>query len=150
MPVYVTTTMHVVAVLDDLEGITAAEFLIDAPAFIPNVDVIVTPVWNSPLTIGDAFGDEGFSIAFSECQPGPVVPLGSISFFVINGAWPGANAYFCVVQTNDSQQLVLVDCDFLTVPAQGWCFVANCDLPDCSCGAVPTEDASWGAIKALY
>ena len=150
-PLYQTTNVHVVVILDmiDTTGITAAEFLIGGVEFTP-ADAIVSAAWNSPLTIGDPLGPDGFSIAFTDCTPGPIVPLGMISFFVINAAgWPAANTTWCVVPTNDSGNLAVVDCNYVTVPADGWCFIANCTSGPCDCG-VATEDASWGAVKALY
>jgi hypothetical protein len=104
----------------------------------------------SPLTIGDALGVDGFSIAFTGCQEGPVVLLGTLNFFVINPqGWPAPNSVWCIVPTNDSGNLAVVDCDYVTVPADGWCFIANCTDGACDCG-VATEDTSWGAVKALY
>ena len=147
---YVGTDVYVVAILDmlDTTGITAAEFLIDGVGPTAGM-AIVSMIWASPLTIGNVLGVDGFSIAFTACQPGPIVLLGTINFFVINPAWPAANSVWCVVRTNDSGNLALVDCDYVTVPADGWCFIANCTDGTCDCG-VATEDTSWGAVKALY
>jgi hypothetical protein len=153
-PVYAYTNVYVCAVLSTIDAITAAEFLIDG-INTANPLVIISPTWNSPLTIGNAFGADGFSIAFQTAQPGPIVVLGSVQFFPINAAWlAGQPPIWCVVQTNDSMKLVLVDADFQDYDAMGWCFVPECvpggDYGDCSCMAIPTEDTSWGAVKSLY
>lgn len=147
---YQYNDVFVVAILDmiDTTGITAAEFLISGVDATP-ADAITSVAWNSPLTIGDALGPDGFSIAFTECTPGPIVPLGTLTFFVLNGAWPAPNSVWCVVPTNDSNSLAVVDCNYVTIPADGWCFIANCTDGPCDCG-VATEDTSWGAVKALY
>ena len=152
-PVYGYTDVYVTAVLSDIASITAAEFRIDG-IVQPNPLVIITPVWNSPLTIGDALGD-GFSIAFTVAQNGPMVVLGSLQVFPINAAWQLPDTMWCIVETNDSGVLALVDGDFVTIPCDGWCFVADCAVGgphgNCDClDTIATEETSWGAVKSLY
>ncbi len=147
--VYVYTDVYIIAILDmiDTTGITAAEFLVDGVNAGAG-DAIVAITWASPLTIGDVLGPDGFSIAFPECQPGPMIHLGTMSFFVLNGAYPAPDSRWCVVPTNDSGNLAVVDCQYVTVPADGWCFIANCTA-GCDCG-IATEESTWGGVKALY
>ena len=149
-PLYQTTDIHVVATLDmtAIDCITAAEFLIDG---VPDTNgmAIVTPAWDSPLIIGDALGNTGFSIAFSAPQSGPIVHLGTIGVFVINAAWPGDNSRWCIAPTVDSGQIALVDCSYATILAGGWCFTANCSGAGCDC-TVAVDDVSWSSLKALY
>jgi hypothetical protein len=150
VPLYAPYPVHVVAVLDMIsaDGMTAAEFLVDGIDNNPAM-VSIAITYASPLTIGEILGNEGFSIAFVECQPGPIVVLGELSFLAFNPAWPGNDAVWCVVPTVESMKLVVVDCEFIEIPADGWCFVANCTEGDCDC-SVAAEETSWGAVKALY
>ncbi len=147
-PLYLITDVFVVAALGvETEGILAATFLIEGVDATP-ADAIITQEWNSPITSGDALGPDGFSISFVNCMTGPFVNLGTLSFFVINPNWPVSDSVWCIVPTNDSGMLAVADCNFLTLPVDGWCFIANPEnIPDCIVG---TEAMSWGAVKALY
>jgi hypothetical protein len=152
-PVYAYTNVYVTVMLTDIPAITAAEFRIDG-IVQPNPLVVITPTWNSPLTIGSVFGD-GFSIAFTTAQNGPIVPLGTIQFFPINEAWQAPDTMWCIVETLDSQLLAVVDDEFNTIPVDGWCFVADCMVGgphgNCEClDTIATEETSWGAVKSLY
>jgi hypothetical protein len=79
--------------------------------------------------------------------------LGNYQFFP-TAAWPPPNSAWCVVQTNDSFKLVIVDAQFIEHDVIGWCFVGNCEIGgpfgECDCLTIPTEDTSWGAVKSLY
>lgn len=152
-PLYVTTEVHVLALLPyEIEAITAAEFLVSGVQSAP--EVIITPTWHSSLVIGDALGGVGFSIAWQIPQAGPIVHIGDISFFVI-GDWPGDDALWCTRPTNDSGKLVVVDDDFIEHDVYSCCFVANCTpngpFNDCGlCFVISTEEVSWSKIRTLY
>ncbi|MBN2171624.1 MAG: hypothetical protein JW819_09940 [Candidatus Krumholzibacteriota bacterium] len=148
----VPLVVHVMAMLDpDIEGITAAEFRIDNYPGNPGYPIgITTPTWDSPLTVGTL--DWGFSIAFSIPQPGPIVHMGTIEFLAFDPTWIAGELVMEVVETNDSGNLVVVDFDYNTIPVSGGQYTFNCLVPEnCPCiVGVPTQDSSWGSVKALY
>lgn len=152
-PLYTYTNVHVLALLPpEIEAITAAEFLISG--IQSSSEVIITPTWNSPLTIGDALGGVGFSIAWQTPMAGPIVHIGDIQFFVY-GDWPGDDALWCTRPTNDSGKLVVVDDSFVEHDVYSCCFVANCtaDGPYYGCDVcfvISNEEVSWSEIRTLY
>ncbi|MBN2171623.1 MAG: hypothetical protein JW819_09935 [Candidatus Krumholzibacteriota bacterium] len=153
-PVGMPMNIYIIAWLVDIPAITAAEFRIDNYTGNPGYpNAIVTQTWNSPLTVGTI--DEGFSIAFTEAQPGPIVELGHIEYLIFNPTFPGEDYKMCVAETLDSGNLVVVDAAYVTIPVDGWCFVFNCVVGgpngNCEClDTIPVQDSNWGAVKALY
>jgi len=152
MPVGAPVTIHVMACIEDIPAITAAEFRIDNYTGNPGYPTsIVTQTWNSTLTVGEI--DWGFSIAFQSPQPGPMVALGTIEYLTFNPTWIPMDYVMTTDVTMDSGNLVVVDAGFVTIPVGRGTFTFNCTNPEfCPCydETIPTQDASWGAIKALY
>jgi len=147
---YVSVPVYLIAILPpEIPGITAAEFRIDN---LPtSAMALATYNWNTPLVIGNA--DYGIALAFSPSLPGPLAPLGSISFFPLTD-WPW-DWRVEVMASNDSGNLVVVDLDYNEVPCEpGHWLTFNCTgaLPGgCDCyPPIAVEDATWGQIKALY
>jgi hypothetical protein len=149
LELYVQKAISVVAWLPpDILGVTAVEFKIDN---LPSgANGIVTPAWNSDLVIGDPNWD--ISIAFPEAQPGPFVLIGTLSFLMIDVSWVGPDHVIMIQAGNDCDCLVIVDDVFNEHTADGGMYTFNCTNPDaCDCFLeTPTEDASWGSVKALY
>jgi len=150
-PLYISTRVTVLALLSpDINAITAAEFLILGVDTTP-ADVLISPMWSSVLVIGDALGDVGFAIAWSTPQPGPIVQIGTIDFFVLNEDWPGQDVLWCVGKTNDSNKRIVVDENFVEHDIGGCCFTANCSDMYCDClPSTPVYEASWSDIRSLY
>lgn len=152
MPIGAAFTIHVMAYVEDIPAITAAEFRIDNYTGNPGYPIsIVTVAWNSDLVVGTI--DYGFSIAFPTPQPGPMVPLGTIEYLTFDPAWMGQDYVMTTDVTLDSGNLVVVDADFVTIDVGRGTFTFNCTDPGlCPCydESIPTQDASWGSIKALY
>ncbi len=129
---YVTFTTYVYAIIaPEIFGITAAEFRIDnLPE--PGPGGLVTQNWAPPLVIGDPWW--GIAIAFTEPQPGPLVLLGTLDFFMIDESWIGEDYWTGVSHSNESGLLVIVDDDFVTHDAMGMQFTFNCTNPSaCDC-----------------
>lgn len=146
---YVTTSAYVFAVLPpEVTLITAAEFRIDN---LPDASLaITTPIWNTPLVIGDA--GYGIALAFTPALAGPNAFLGQLDFFAL--ADFGPDFRMTVMASLDSDKLVVVDDLYEEVVAEGGFFTFNCigGLPggcDCEEG-IAADDANWGSIKALY
>jgi hypothetical protein len=152
MPIGAPVTIHVMALIEDIPAITAAEFRIDNFTGSPGYPTsIVTQTWNSPLTVGTI--DYGFSIAFTVPKPGPVVALGTIEYLTFDPTWIGADYVMTTDVTLDSGNLVVVDAEYITIPVGRGTYTFNCTNPElCPCydETIPTQDASWGSIKALY
>ncbi len=159
-PFDATTEVYIVAHIYDIDGLTAAEFVVDGVDWDP-AQVGVSVNWESPLTIGDIFGNYEFAIAFPEVQYGNgasnAVLLGTLSFHPLTqNAWPPEDASWEISPTKDhwwppheGNKLVIVDSAFEEITVDGGVFIANC-TNNCLCDAVPTTPASWGGIKALY
>ncbi len=155
---YANTDVRVIAHLTTITaGITAAEFRIDGVGVTAG-NAIVSAVWQTPLVIGDALTPQGVALAWTE----PYLPgegtsfifLGTYQFFTIAGGWPTADSVWCIAETIPDEgagdpKLVLVDDSFEEIPADGWCFIAHC-TSGCLCTTIPTEESSWGQIKAMY
>jgi len=170
MPVGVSTTLHVLAVLEDIEAIRGAEFKIAGyPTVVGPPNGFITPLWDG-LVIGDPI--HGISVAFPGPVNGPVAHIGSLAFFPLSPAWLGTNKVLDV-EPAESGRLIVADGDYNEITVAGWVFVGNCipnsniDRPwvpnppetpgwdmttgNCQCeSAIPVEDTNWGAIKALY
>ena len=156
-PLYATTDVRVVAHLTTVAAVTAAEFRIDGVGSLAGV-AIMSPAWNTNLVIGNAFTPGGIALAFNPplepAEGQSTVFLGNLPFFVISAGWPVADTIWCVAPTIPDEgagdpKLVLVNGSFVEVPADGWCFKANCTT-GCDCLTIPVEDTSWSEIKALY
>ncbi len=150
--VYVAHDVFVVANLTpEIPGITAVEFRVDnLPEENPALG-IRTDSWTSTLVIGDLGYD--IAIAWDSMQPGPWVLIGTLSFFMIDPTWIGADHLMTVAPGLTCDCLVVVDDVFEEHDADGGWFTFNCSNPtDCLCfdDLTATEDASWGTIKALY
>ena len=153
MPLYVLTTIHVIASLPpSLPAITAAEFRIANWLDDPN-SVIIAYNWRTPIVIGDDVG-WGLSLVFPESVPGPLVELGSIELFSFQQGYPGVDHELCIESSSDSDILGVVSEDFEMILANGGLFTFNCsDLCDCwICyfNTTPVEETDWSRLKSLY
>lgn len=161
LPVFVPTDTYIIALLEDIEAVAGAEFkLMNAPLGGANGTLILD--WYGALVIGNLY--DGISLAYSTPIPGPLAVLGNVRFLMFNPVWVGTNYPMCVGPSN-AGNLIVADQNNQEIPVIGWCFVMNCVpgstiiLPwggemhtgNCLCEeGIPTEDASWSAIKALY
>ncbi len=149
---YVPMMVHVMAVVPDIDAVTAAEFRIANYPGNPGYPIgSAYEYWNSDLIIGDITWD--FSIAFSEPQPGPLIHLGSIEFTMFDPTWILDDWIMTVGEGADCECLVVVDADFEIVDVMGGQFTFNCTDPSwCYCSWFPTatHESSWSAIKQLF
>ncbi len=143
-------TVYVVAILADIDEITAAEFHIDRIPE-PGDFGLRTDNWATPLVIGSV--EYGIALAFNPPQPGPTVLLGSLDFFMIDDSWVGSNHCMDVEPSLDSDQLVLVDGNYEAVDAFGYVYTFN-TTGDYLCwmciDITPTEKSSFSTLKSLY
>lgn len=148
-------TIHFVHVADDA-GATAVEFQADMSQMSIGIDY--GDVCPFPLKIG-AFRD-GASISYQTClteTPGGIY-LGSTTFRKSTQAYKHLCKYVYVKNhpipgIAGSTTPLAVDCgdpaDWLVL--RGSYLVVSYDFTDCPCpGTIPTEESSWGQIKALY
>ena len=133
----------------DINAITAAEFRVEN---YPEVaGAMAVPAWNTDLAIGSP--DWGIALAFSPPVAGPYAYLGMITFIVMDPAYFGVDYLMEIMATNDSEVLIVVDENFVTIPVDGGLFTFNCSDPVlCPCydAGTATLDANWGSVKALY
>ncbi len=147
------TTLYIVAWLDQsVPSLTATEFSI---LNFPEIGSLgnVTASWNTPLVIGNLSTiSHRFALAFPTPADGPRVVLGSMFFFSFSDQWLGDDHIMIVREHQDSGTLSVVDATFETLPATGYSYTFNCTTPEnCDCDEyTPTQDTSWGAVKALY
>jgi hypothetical protein len=148
---YTTTTVHVVAWLDDdwSGSVSACEFYIDN---FPEAGAqgLVTTDWNTPLVIG--YVNYGIALAFNPPLPGPLAYLGSIDFFTIDPDWIPADYVMAVRPSRQSDTLALVDTQGETMTVTGGQYTFNCSNPNaCDClESVATAETSYSSVKALY
>ena len=129
-----SVTVEVVAVVPGISGVTAVEFSV-ANLPVNGTGGILQATWNSPLVIGDVY--TGISIAFPETQAGPLVHIGTLTFFDISGTWVGDD-HLLTVQESAVGRLVVVNDDYAEVPVGGGRFTFNCTDPGgCDCLAEP-------------
>jgi len=100
------------------------------------------PYW---LCIGDP--ESGISISYGGvCHVGTFVILKAI----YNVLEPATDCCLWSVGPHPAFGTIdAADCDFNTVHPSGDYGIIN-STPACPCGAVPTEDTTWGQVKALY
>lgn len=142
------TTYYNVYIMDDINGVTGAEFAVgNLPPVSPNI--VVIPTWYG-LVIGDL--GVGISIALTTPGIGPLVPLGNVQYIQFVAEIP-ADHQLAVIETLDSGNRIITDLDNVEIDVAGGFFTFNCSDPlHCVCveEGTATEDASWGAVKALY
>ncbi len=148
---YTTTTVHVVAWLDnDWSGsVSACEFYIDNFP-VAGAEGAITTNWNTPLVIGQV--SYGIALAFNPPLPGPLAYLGSIEFFALDPNWIPANYVMAVRPSRQSDTLALVDTQGQTMAVAGGQYTFNCSNPStCDClESVATDATSFSSVKALY
>ena len=150
---YTVGTMVKVYVLanlgSDIDGLRVAEFRIDnLPSFGGYPDGQIMTTWESGLSIGTI--DQGIAIAFDTPQSGPLVMIGQLDFLGWDNNWLTTDHRLVVVPGLDSDQLVIVDSDYITFDVEGGIFTFNCSSESmCSCGGLKGP-ASWGQLKSLY
>lgn len=148
---YTMMSVYIIAVLADIEAITAAEFSVpDYPDHHGYVIEFVT--WTSPQVTGELPGC--VSIAWSAPRPGPIVLIGEAVFFWIQDAdfYPGLDYVMCVYPCPDNTHPIVVDDLYNEHDAAGGRFTFNCTDPNgcyCTPGTALAEN-SWGSVKSLY
>lgn len=126
-------------------GVTASQFKATMPACAaPTIWLSDTPVF--AVTIGNS--QSGVAIGYGACNATPLHIL-SISLFA-----QGAFSTCCVWPVTPdpavpSGKIEVVDCGGQLIYGSGLNGLLNGDAT-CSCASVPTEETSWGAVKALY
>ena len=145
---YVEKDCYVYAILPpEIGAITAAEFRLDN---LPMTDGlgITTPAWTTNLVIGDA--NTGIALAYANPQPGPLVALGTLTFFMIDALWIGDDHEVWTMPSLSSGVLAVVDDAFNTIDALGYRYTFNCTT-ECPCEDITaTEETTWGSVKALF
>ncbi len=106
-----------------------------------------------PVVIGDSQNNYiyGLSIAFGDCLDSPIY-LGAIVYWTQGQALPCC--WYPVVKTDDGYPNiptpVMSTCDYRAAGINAGSAVINAQ-PECSCDEpVAVEEATWGAVKALY
>jgi hypothetical protein len=127
-------------------GSTAVEFASPTPA------CFVAPYlsWSSPfgVSVGDPVTPGGGnSTAYGACLPGTIL-VGTMSYFA--QALTGPCCAYPIIPHQVTGSLVAVDCAGPTaIPMSGLANTVNGNVT-CDCNTVPTQDATWGAVKSLY
>jgi hypothetical protein len=148
---YTSTVVYFMAVLDDINSMSACEF--GATGVDLTGMAIATVTWNTDLVIGNIMSPDGIALAFSTPPTAPLAYLGNISYFLL-AALP-ADHVMAIVPSGVGNIVVVNAETAEEVPAEGWSCVVNCTLGgpfgNCLCeDTIATEDANWGQIKALY
>lgn len=126
-------------------GVTASQFAAPLPACAsPNIFLSDTGVF--PVTIGGS--QTGVSIGYGSCNGTPLHIL-SINLFA-QGAFSFCCIWPVVPDPNvPSNRIEVVDCGGQLIYGSGLNGLLNGNAT-CTCASVPTEETSWGAVKALY
>jgi len=147
---YAPVDLFILAVLDNVPAITAAEFGADnMPENLGYPNGTVTITWSTGLVIGNIY--EGVALAWDAAQVGPIVLLGNVNVLDFGG-FAFDNHATCIVGSPSNPDYtvpVIVDEEYVVHEATGWCFVFNC-VGDCDCMSIPVEDTDFSSIKALY
>lgn len=145
---YSTTSLYVIARLDALDALMAAEFAIAGWPGSPGYPLgQCTPQWNSPLVIGAL--DDDFAIAFSAPLSGPLALLGRLDFLPYTSSWPGTPLELRVIAASARDAVILVDGEAAEYEVLGGRFTFNCS-ENCNCGPAGTASLSIGEVKQLY
>ncbi|MEZ4395532.1 MAG: hypothetical protein R3C71_01330 [Candidatus Krumholzibacteriia bacterium] len=146
---YQAVTVYVMATLDRLDAVSAAEFSLDGYPGNPGYPLgQCTAVWESPLTIGDL--DDDFTLAFlGDAVSGSPVLLGTLEFLAYSENWVDGDHRMTVVRGAEKQNIVLVDGDYEEHDVLGGEFTFNCS-GTCNCGLGGAEAASISEIKGRY
>ena len=141
-------SVYVIATLDDLDWVMAAEFAIAGFPGSPGYPLgSCTPHWASPLVIGETAAD--IAIAFPQPLAGPAVLLGRLEFLAYGSSWVGANHGMQVVAGSAKDAILLVDGDAVEREVRGGRFTFNCSA-NCDCGPSGTASLSFSEVKELY
>ena len=122
--------VHVAVYVDpDIAAVTAVEFKVDN---LPVGPCAVEAAWNTPLVIGEV--STGIALAFSP----PLIPesyLVHVGTLHITCFEPlPENTLLCVVPTDDTGKLVVIDEVFQELGAYGMAHRFNTDIPGwCEC-----------------
>ena len=144
--------IYFAAIIDPVEinGVAGAEFRVEGLPEGGPPNLFVTPDWYG-LVISDSGLGYALSIALDEAGAGPVVPLGTINYFVNGPIVIGDNEVMSVEPTLDFGKLQIADIDYTEIPVSGGMFTWNCtDPPSCGCIDTPTATTSWSSIKSIY
>jgi hypothetical protein len=124
-------------------GVTASQFKIDTN----HQGFFLTEISPFPVVIGDS--RNGIIIAYGACLSGQIHLL--TMTYLCQGLTPPCG-YMSVVghPTANPPGLLAVDCNHVSVPAQGYTSYINND-GSCSCTSpIPVQETTWGGVKALY
>jgi len=146
---YTYVNIKFIAVLSDVASITAAEF---GATNVNLLNTIPTVTWTTTLVIGNIMTPDGVALAWTTPQPGPIVQMGNIQYFLL-AAQP-ADVKLQILPSG-AGVLAIVDEVFIQHNVTGWGFVVNCTVGGqygaCTClDNIPTQDSSWGAVKSLF
>lgn len=145
---YATTSLYVIACLDAIDVVTAAEFALAGFSLSPGYPLgTCAAQWNSPLVIGTL--EDDFAIAFNTPLAGPFALLGRLDFTPYGADWPGANGQLRVIPGSARTAIILVDSEAAECEVLGGRFTFNCS-ENCHCGPAGTASLSISEVKQLY
>jgi hypothetical protein len=125
-------------------GATASEFMVASSAGFNMI--YIAEVYFKPVNIGDL--RTGISIGYGSCFQSPTL-LARMDY-VVSPLATDPCSYLEIVPSpaSASGAIEIVDCADNVVPAGGIPLVINPNM-HCQCD-VPTQDTTWGKLKALY
>ncbi len=128
----------------NVPGATACQFAAPTPACMTAATYLSD---SSPFAVVIGSSQTGVAIGYGGCFTGPIHVL-TIQYFASGMTAPCC--YFDVVPDPylPSGQIEVVDCVENLIYATGQSGLVNAD-GSCECG-VPTQDTTWGQMKALY
>jgi hypothetical protein len=123
----------------------AAQFSVPIPAcavgltWLGDTHVFLATIGESPT---------GIAMGFGACYSTPVHVL-TINYFGM-----GASEECCLLRVEPDYRetppgIYMTDCDFVMFPATGGAAIINPN-EGCPCISVPTQETTWGRVKALY
>jgi hypothetical protein len=121
---------------------SAAEFSAPKPACVMATFLSDAAVY--PVTVGGS--QTGVSIGYGSCKAAPIHIL-TLNFFTM-GMTPQCCLYPVLPHPVNGGPW-MVDCSNNQLPAAARIAVVNGNLT-CTCEIVPTEETTWGGVKALY
>lgn len=128
----------------NVPGATASQFWAPTPACMAGATYLSD---SSPFAVVIGSSQTGVAIGYGGCFLGPIHVL-TIQYF---GAGTTAPCCYFDVKPDPgaaSGQIEVVDCAENLIYATGQSGLVNAD-GTCECG-VPTQDTTWGQMKALY
>jgi len=146
VPLYASVSVYFYALLDPAELPLAggAEFMVSN---WPGAGGITTPTWNTELVIGNAA--DGIALAFTTPLQAPIGYLGQVAFFATIESWIGSDHLLEIMPSPGQPFVKLANPGGDEFEAAGGVFWFNYTGTGTGCDTA-TDEASWGAVKALY